>query len=162
MAADRHHRAGHGSLAAAVFGGGFLYVRRRTAARSAHGGGLLGSAELPPQSAIATTGYPILPLVLHPRPRKSLLLVWLIALPLGIAFDFVYFTQLGGLVRWTIGAGLALLVLGGVVWQFVLLPRSAIYVDDLTFGTVSGLGRRKSWARDEAARVVLSSGSSHR
>ncbi len=142
-------------LQAAVFGGGFLYVRMRTAARSAHGGGLLGSAELLSPSAIGTTGYPILPLVLHPRPRKSLLLVWLIALPLGIAFDFVYFTQLGGLVRWTIGAGLALLVLGGVVWQFVLLPRSAIYVDDLTFGTVSGLGRRKSWARDEAARVVL-------
>jgi len=142
-------------LQAAVLGGGFLYLRRRAAARSADEGGLLGSAELLPPSAIGTTGYPILPLVLHPSPPKSRLLVWLVALPIALVGEFFYFAQYGRVVQWIVGVSSALLVVVGAVWQFVLLPRSAIYVDDMSFGTVSGLGRRKYWARGEATRVVL-------
>ena len=127
-----------------VFGGGVLYVRRRTAA-------------LPPQSIIGKTGYPILPLVLHPSTRKSQLLVWLVAVPVGLAGLYFYLAQYGRVVQWTIGAASALLLAWGAIWQLVLVPRSAIYVDDLSFGTVGGLGRRKSWDRSEAARVVLKS-----
>ena len=138
-----------------VLTAGVLYVRRRTASRSVDEGGLRGSAELLPPSAVATTGYPILPLVLHPSLRKSRLLVWLIALPLGLAAEFAYFAQYGAVLRWTIGVASALLVVAGAVWQLVFLPRTAIYVDEVSFGTVSGLGRRRSWVRGEAARVVL-------
>jgi hypothetical protein len=139
----------------AVLTAGVLYVRRRREAQSMDQGGLRGSAELMPPSAVATTGYSILPLVLHPSLRKSRLLVWLIALPLGLAAEFAYFAQYGAVLRWTIGVASALLIVAGVVWQLVFLPRTAIYVDEISFGTVSGLGRRRSWARGEAARVVL-------
>ena len=130
---------------AAILTGGFLYLRRRKAS----------PAVPPPRSAVETTGYPILPLVLHPIRRKSWLLVWLVAVPLGLVFEFLYFMQYGRVVQWAIGIGSAILVIAGAIWQLVLLPRSAIYVDDLSFGKVSGFGRRKSWDRSEAARVVL-------
>ncbi len=132
---------------ASLLGGGFLYFQRRKASQAA----------LPPRSSVETTGYPILPLVLHPSAPKSRLLVWLVALPIALAGLYFYVAQYGRIAQWTVGLASALLVVMGLVWQFVLLPRSAIYVDDLTFGTVSGLGRRKSWARAEAARVVLKS-----
>lgn len=130
---------------AAVLGGGFLYLRQRTTSRSV----------LPPRSAVETTGYLILPLVLHPRLPKSRSLVWFGALPLVLGFEFLYLAQYGRVVQWTIGAASALLLAWGAIWQLVLVPRSAIYVDDLSFGKVSGFGRRKSWNRNDAARVVL-------
>lgn len=136
-----------------VLSAGVIYVRRRT--RSMDERGLRGSADLLPVSAIETTGYPILPLVLHPSLRRSRLLVWLIALPMSLAFGFAYFTQFGRVVQWLIGGGLALLVIAGAAWQVVFVPRSAIYVDEISFGTIGGLGRRRSWPRGEAARVVL-------
>jgi hypothetical protein len=135
------------ALQAAIFTGGFLYLRRRKASR----------AVLPPRSAVETTGYPILPLVLHPSLPKSRSLVWFVALPIALVFEFFYFAQYGSVVQWTIGAASTLLLAWGAIWQLVLVPRSAIYVDDLSFGKVSGFGRRKSWDRSEAARVVLRS-----
>jgi hypothetical protein len=134
----------------AALTGGFLYLRKRTAGRSGDTGGL-------PPSAVETTGYPILPFVLHPKPPRGRLLVWLVALPLGLAFEFLYFAQFGRLVQWTIGVGSALLVIAGAVWQLVVLPRSAIYIDEMSFGSVGAFGQRRSWARGEAARVVLKS-----
>jgi hypothetical protein len=134
-------------LQAAVLGGGFLYFRRRKASQAA----------LPPRSPVETTGHPILPLVLHPSLPKSRSVVWFVALPLALVFEFFYLAQFGSVVQWTIGTVSALLLAWGGFWQLVLVPRSAIYVDDLSFGKVSGLGRRKSWDRTEAARVVLKS-----
>ncbi len=134
-------------LQVALLGGGFLLVRRRTEPRGS----------IPPRSAVETTGYPILPLVLHPSLPKSRSVVWFVALPIALVFEFFYFAQYGRVVQWTIGAASALLLAWGAFWQLVLVPRSAIYVDDLSFGKVSGLGRRKSWDRSEAARVVLKS-----
>jgi len=134
-------------LQAALLGGGFLYLRKRTESRG----------RIPPRSAVETTGYPILPLVLHPTWRHSWLVLWLVVVPLGLVLMFLYFAQYGRVVQWTIGAASALLLAWGAIWQFVLVPRSAIYVDDLSFGRVSGLGRRKSWDRSEAARIVLKS-----
>ncbi len=104
-----------------------------------------------------TTGYLILPLVLHPTLPKSRSIVWFVALPVALVFEFFYFAQYGRVVQWTIGAASALLLAWGAIWQLVLVPRSAIYVDDLSFGKVSGFGRRKSWDRSEAAGVVLRS-----
>ena len=130
---------------ATVLGGGLLYFQRRKASQAA----------LPPGSPVETTGYPILPLVLHPSAPKSRLLVWLVALPIALVGLYFYLAQYGRIAQWTVGLASALLVVVGAVWQFVLLPRSSIYVDDLTFGTVSGLGRRRSWTRAEATRVAL-------
>jgi hypothetical protein len=132
---------------AAVFTAGFVYVRRRKALRAA----------LPPQSAAETTGYPILPLVLHPSVRRIGFVVWLLLLPVGLVIEFFYLDQFGRAAQWTIGAASALLVAWGAIWQFVLVPRSGIYVDELSFGTISGLGRRKSYARGDAAHVALKS-----
>jgi hypothetical protein len=132
---------------AAVFTAGFVYVRRRKALRAA----------LLPRSAAETTGYPILPLVLHPSVRSIQFVVWLLLLPMGLAIGFFYLDQFGRAAQWTIGAASALLVAWGAIWQFVLVPRSGIYVDELSFGTISGLGRRKSYARGDAAHVALKS-----
>ncbi len=132
---------------AAVFTAGFVYVRRRKALRAA----------LPPRTAAETTGYPILPLVLHPSVPRIQLVMWLLLLPVGLVIEFFYLDQYGRAAQWTIGAASALLVAWGAIWQFVLVPRSAIYVDELSFGTISGLGRRKSYARGEAAHVALKS-----
>ena len=134
-------------LQAAVLGGGLLYLRKRKAS----------AAVLTPRSAAETTGYLILPLVLHPTLPKSRSIVWFVALPVALVFEFFYFAQYGRVVQWTIGAASALLLAWGAIWQLVLVPRSAIYVDDLSFGKVSGFGRRKSWDRSEAAGVVLRS-----
>lgn len=132
-------------LQVALLGGGFLYLRRRTESRG----------RIPPRSAVETTGYPILPLVIHPNAPKGRLLLWLVVVPIGVVVVYFTVAQYGLVARWTVGLASMLLVVAGVVWQFALLPRSAIYVDELSFGSVSGLGRRKSWARWEATRVVL-------
>jgi hypothetical protein len=83
--------------------------------------------------------------------------VWLLLLPVGLVIEFFYLDQFGRAAQWTIGAASALLVAWGAIWQFVLVPRSGIYVDELSFGTISGLGRRKSYARGDAAHVALKS-----
>ena len=131
---------------AAALAGVYVYVRTRGRSRVK---GLL------PPSGVEITGYPILPLVLHPKAPGGRLLVWLVAVPLGLAFEFLYFAQYGQLVQWTIGVGTGLLVIAGAVWLLFLMPRSAIYVDEMTFGTVGVLGKRRAWARSEATRVVL-------
>ena len=131
----------------AILGGGFFFIRRR----------MQSQGRILPRSAVETTGYPILPFVLHPSVPKSRSVVWFVALPLALAFEFIYFAQYGRVVKWTIEVASAVLLAWGAFWQLVLVPRSAIYVDDLSFGTVSGFGRRKSWDRSEAARVVLMS-----
>jgi hypothetical protein len=140
-------------LQMALLGGGLLYVRRRTASRSL--GGVPGTPDLLPPLGVGAAGYPILPLVLHPSAPKGRLLVWLVAVPIGLVGLYFYLAQYGPIARWTAGLASALLFVAGAFWQFVLLPRSAIYVDEVDFGTINGLGRRKSWVRGEAARVVL-------
>jgi len=72
-------------LQGALFGSGFLVLRRRTDSRG----------KIPSRSAVETTGYPILPLVIHPSLPKSRSVVWFVALPLALGFEFIYFAQYG-------------------------------------------------------------------
>src|SRR5438445_12361953 len=147
MAADRHRRPGLLLVASRCPRGRFaLPAEAKSVSGRAHApvrGGNDWISDSAPRSP------PTLP--------KSRSIVWFVALPVALVFEFFYFAQYGRVVQWTIGAASALLLGWGAIWQLVLVPRSAIYVDDLSFGKVSGFGRRKSWDRSEAAGFVLSS-----
>jgi hypothetical protein len=145
-------------LNAVVIGVGIRQLRKLAAA------GLIGSSaprgidELLPQSTVVTSGYPGLPLVLHPIPFTRQVPVWtlLIAVPV-VAIEVISLAHYGPLVQWGLGGGLALLLVALFGWQILSRRRAAIFVDDLSFGTVDGLGRHRSWPRGEATRVALRS-----
>lgn len=126
-------------------------LRKRSAAEASSQGTPLGTFELLPQSAVIASGYPILPLVLHPKPLGRL--AWFLLLPLaaGLGLVFGFLGQFGAVVQWLAGSALA----AAFVWMLVYRRNSGIFVDEMTFGTMGGLGRKRSWARNDAARVVV-------
>jgi hypothetical protein len=133
----------------------FRYLGKSSAAKVPRQGSLLGTRELLPSSAVGMSGYPILPLMLHPKPLGSALWLWLLALPLEVWLVLGYLPHSGRVVQWTVGGGVALVTLASFVWALVFRPRSGIFVDEMSFGMIGGFGRRRSWARNEASRVVV-------
>lgn len=131
------------------------HLGKSSEAKALRPGSLLGTRELLPMSAIGTSGFPILPLMLHPKPLGNALWLWLLALPIEVWLVVGYLPHSGRVAQWTVGGGVALVTLAGFVWALVFRPRSGIFVDEMSFGTMGGLGRRRSWPRSDAARVVV-------
>jgi hypothetical protein len=135
---------------------GFRYIR---------GGRQLGvviaAADSSPQPQLGlestglTAGYPGLPLVIRPKPFMERVkpLAWLF----GLVLLFVTYVALA-----QYGAGPQLLMVGAeviflvsfVAWQLLMSRNTALFVDELNFGSTDALGRRIAHARNEAARVV--------
>jgi hypothetical protein len=147
---------GYGLVSGMLAVGGIRMLRKRAAPQAPGLGGLLDTNELLPASTAGTAGYPGLPLVLRPIPLTRQVPAWfLFAGAAAIAIEIWSLGRFGPLAQWGIGGGLAVLLVGLFGWQVVSRKRVALFVDDMSFGRVDGLGRRKSWPRNEAARVVV-------
>jgi hypothetical protein len=133
----------------------FRQLRKKPSGKSASQNAPLGTSELLPQSVASSSGYPILPLVLHPKPIGRL--AWFLLLPLVSELGLVlgYLPQFGAAVQWVVGSALALVTVAFLVWMVVFRPRTGLFVVEMSFGMITGFGRRRSWARNEASRVVV-------
>ena len=134
-----------------LYAGGVIALFRYGKKSSSLSAGPLGTQELLPQSVVTTSGYPILPLVLHPKPLGRFARFLVLPLIAGFGLVFGYLRQLGPVAQWATASALA----AGFVWMLIYRRNSGIFVDEMTFGKMGGLGRRRSWARNEGARVVV-------
>jgi hypothetical protein len=100
--------------------------------------------------------YPGLPLLIRPLPfsKRASPIVWL-ALPAIVLVVFLMLAPSGIGVQ-VAGAGSLALVFAVLIGWSALVGRNAgLFVDEIEFGTIDGFGRRRSWPRGDAARILI-------
>ena len=123
-------------------------------------GGQRAAAELLPgqggsDSDDLTVSYPGLPFLIRPRPLSKRVPWWvLLILPGFLLLTYVSVSPYGPASQWTFTSLAALCIALLVAWNLLTNRNSHLFVDDMTFGAVDAFGRRRSWPRSEAARIV--------
>lgn len=142
-------------------GFGLLYAVGPFAFRRIRKRGSKGApaAGLPPQPvlelAAVTNSYPGLPFVIRPKrfSQRVKPVAWLLALGF-LLFSYLTVGQYGAGLQLVIVAVEAVLLAVFAAWQLLMSRNSALFVDELNFGSVDALGRPRTFARSEASRVV--------
>jgi hypothetical protein len=115
----------------------------------------LRPGEFAPESNALPVSYPWLPLLIRPRPwLKRISPRTLLLMSGSLLGTYVAVAPYGSVPVWALisidAAGIALFI----AWNLLSSRNSGLFVDDMSFGAVDALGRRRAWPRTEASRIV--------